>query len=134
MSVPTLNNTKSLTKYIREVNAHLLTLNQDKYNLLLDFINEWLKLDGRFKFSSLLEFKNMAESYLLADPIHNRKILRKYNQSIIDKLHINLTDKSDSNLRSKYILFFLTRSLVRIDYSLTRRFYGNEYHYTIRRK
>lgn len=135
--IPKYDGKESITKYMRRVETFKLKLVEDKYNLLLDFINEFLGLIDNNRLKSLTDFKNMSETRLLKDPRNNRKVLRKYSDDIINRLQVkfNVEDDTDSDeIKDKYILYFLSKSLVSINYSLTYRKYKDEVYYTIKPK
>lgn len=127
----------SITRYLRKVEKYRVKLQEEKYNLLLDFINEWLNYPQKLRLKSFTEFKNLKESYLLKDLKYNRKILRKYSDDIIKKLSVtfNVDDQTDSDeIKDRYILYFLQRALSSLDYSLSVKDIDGENYYTIKFK
>lgn len=135
LEFPQYDGTESLTKYLRRLEDFKLLIKQEKYNLILEFINAWLKLREESKFRSLTEFKDISERTLLLDLKHNRKILRQYSDHMIKKLNIqfNVNEETDSDeISDKYIITFLTRALSTIDYTLTHRITKINTFYTIR--
>jgi hypothetical protein len=136
MNVPQYNG-GSVTKYFKSVEQYELNLLKDKYNIILDFINEWLNYPEKFKLKSLIGFKNIKEGILLKDLKHNRDILRKFSSNIIKKLEItfNIDDDTDSDeIKDRYILYFIQRCLASIKFSLTVRKVDDINYYTIKNK
>ena len=138
ISVPKYDGTMSITKYLKLVDAFTIELKKERYNLLLAFVNDWLKLDDDdVKLTSLSDFKNMEESVILKDKKHNNAVLRKYRDQIVEKLNPNfdIDDETDSDdIKDKYIIYFMSKSLVSIDFSMVSRTYGKKVVYTIRMK
>ena len=136
MSIPQYNG-GSVTKYFKSVEEYELNLKKDKYNIILNFINEWLNYPPKFQLKSLTGFKNIKESILLKDLKHNRDILRKYSKNIIKKLKItfNIDDDTDSDeIKDRYILYFTQRCLASIKFSLIVRKVDDINYYTIKNK
>jgi hypothetical protein len=123
---------ESLTKYLRRVELFKLQLQENKYKLLLEFINKWLNT----KYKSLTEFANISEEALLSDTKHNRDILRQYSEKIIKELNIkpnNVDEETDSEeIKDKHIIYFLSHALSAIDYKLSNKSFKNVTYYTIR--
>ena len=112
---PKFNESMTYCQYQRLVDKHKLKVNEQKYNLILNIINDWLDLKDS-KFTQLTSFKNMDEENLLQ---HNgNDILIKYQEKIkiILELDIKLNSKN-----KKYILFVLMKALNKIDYRLTSK-------------
>lgn len=135
IQVPKYDGKESLTKYLRRVDAFKLKLQEDKYRLLLNFINDWLKLSKEFKLKSLGDFINMEESILLKDPSHNRDILRKYSDTIIKKLNVKFDVDEDTlsdDIDDKYIITFLSKALTSIDFTMNKKNISNKTYYSIK--
>lgn len=134
MDVPQFKSGESVTSYLRRVEQFKLKVIQDKYNLLLEFVNEWLKNEE--KFSSLIEFVKMPESKLLHDLKHNRDILRKYSDEIINKLNpkFDIDDETASDeIDDSYIIHFFSRACAAIDYKLVRYTIRSKTFYSVKR-
>lgn len=120
MSVPKINDGEEITSYLKRLEEYKLSLIQEKYSVLLDFVNFWL--DKSFK--SLSEFKNIPETTLLKDLKHNRKTLRTFSKKLtkIFSKTFSVDDDTDSDdITDKYIIYVLTKLLVSINYSLTSK-------------
>lgn len=117
MSVPKINDDEDITSYLKRLEEYKLSLIQEKYTVLLEFINFWL---GK-SFKSLSEFKNISETVLLKDLKHNRKTLRTFSKKLnkIFNKTFSVEDDTDSDdITDKYIIYVLTKLLVSINYSL----------------
>ena len=135
--VPKYDGTESITKYMRRVEEFKIKLVEDRYKLLLDFVNDWLQLMDNSRLKSLTHLKNMSETDLLKNPTNNRKVLRKYSNEIIKKLDIkfNVEDDTDSDeIKDKYIIYFLSRALASINYTLGFKKSKDDIYYTVRTK
>lgn len=90
------------------------------YKVVLDFVNDWLGLEGKFKYRSLSKFKH-TEKELYEDPHHNRETLRNH-AAIITKelgLKLSLDDETESDdINDYYIIFVLKKCLGKIGYRL----------------
>lgn len=120
MSVPKINDGEDITSYLKRLEEYKLSLIQDKYIVLLEFINSWL---GK-SFKSLSEFKNISETILLKDLKHNRKTLRTFSKKLnkIFNKSFSVEDDTDSDeITDKYIIYVLTKLLVTINYTLVSK-------------
>ena len=119
MEVPLYDGKESINKYMRRVEKYRDYMMKDKYNLILEFINEWLDVE----FNSLTQFKSINENKLLKDKKHNRDLIRKYCQ---------LDEETDSEeINDKYIIYLLMKMLNYIDYGLTKKELKTNILYTI---
>jgi len=133
--VPKYDGTESMTKYLRRVDCFKLKFQEDKYKLLLEFVNEWLKLSKTFRLKSLSDFVNVEENVLLADKKHNRVILRKYSENIIKKLNVEFDVEEETgsdDIEDTYIIQFVGKALSSIDFSLNKRPVGKKTYYSIK--
>lgn len=124
---------KSDAKFMRDVENFRKKLINEKYAMILEFINEWLKLN-EVKLTSLTQFKNMKETDILSDGHHNRVVLRKYVELFEKKFNISLSIDSNTDsdeINDNYILYVLTRVLRSIGYSLNKYPKNNNIFYTI---
>jgi hypothetical protein len=136
MEVPQYNAKESLTKYIEKVEKYKTMIYKDKYNIILNFINEWLKLFDEKKFKSITDFKNLYEVDLLYDNRNNKKVIKKY-VDIFEKqfmINLNITDDTDSDeIKEKYIIYILSKVVNNIDYILIKKEYNGKIYYTIKK-
>lgn len=136
IEIPIYDGKESVNKYIKRVERFKNKILEDKYNIILEFVNSWLKTE----YTSLSDFKNIHECVLLKNSKHNRLIVRKYCDIFKNKfemdLSINLETDSDE-INDKYIIYLLIKMLNVIGYSLTKRSlqlnYGNKIAYTIKK-
>lgn len=108
MKIPKFNNNESFAKYVNRVEKYKLNLIKAKYQLIIDFINDWLNYEDKCKIKSLTEFKNILRSDLLSDNIHNQKVICEYNKQIGKVFNINYKNPD--------IIFLVTRMLSIINY------------------
>ena len=137
MDIPQYDGKSSITLYLQKVEAYKITLQKDRYTLILKFINEWLKLTDKYKYKSLLEFKNIDEMILIADEKHNAHIIKKYIKDLEKAFNVNftVTDETDTDeIKEKYIIFVVTKALSTIDYTLSYKTSKGETCYTIKMK
>ncbi|CAH6421321.1 Hypothetical protein KVN_LOCUS224 [uncultured virus] len=135
--IPKFNEKESITKYLKKTEQFALKLNEEKYKLLLEFVNQLLKLSNDDKIKSLYEFKNIPEEIILKDKKNNRSILRKYSNNIIEKLKVkfDIDDETNSEeIGDKYIIYFLSRALLSIDYCLITYQLSGKIMYSIKAK
>jgi hypothetical protein len=135
--IPKYNGNESLTKYMRRLEDYKIMVNQERYNIILDFVNSWLKLEDINKYTSLMEFKDITERRLLIDLKHNRKLLRDHSDRIINELGITISvdeETASDEITDKYIITFLTKALASIDYTLTHKSTARNVFYTIKSK
>ena len=121
--IPNYEHNMSIYDYNQQIEQFKLAFFNDKYNLILKFINVWLDSDETYKLKTLREFKNISKSYLLRNLEHNKEILRKYSKEIKEKLNlkcnINYTDNDKIKIKDGYILYFISRALNKIDYKFS---------------
>ena len=118
--------TERLIDYMKRVDRYNnVVLKNRKYNMILNFIHKWLNYDDKKNLpKSLKGFKNISEYTLLDDPKYNRKILRKYGPKLSKELDIkfNIDDETASEeIKETYILYFVSKILNSIGYTLVRR-------------
>jgi len=138
ITIPKYDGTMSITKYLKLVDQFTIEIKKERYNLLLAFVNDWLKLEeDDVKLISLSDFKNMEESVILKDKKHNMEILRRYKDEIVQKLNPNfdIDEETDSDdIKDKYIIYFMSKSLTAIDFAMVSKTYGKRVLYTIKMK
>lgn len=133
MEVPIILENEPLPVYLNRLAEYKQSLMQNKYTLLLEFINMWLVKE----YKSLTDFKNILESELLKDEKHNRKVLRLYSKKLTQTFVVKFSveDDTDSDdITDKYIIYVLTRLLCAIGYTLVSKKLNDKCYYTIRQK
>jgi len=124
MNPPKYNiKTQTLNEYLREVDAYKLYLIKDKYNIILNFLNELMDK----KINSLTDFKNVDEEILLKNKQRNNDALIKYTNSFKDKFNVKINDYDN-------IINILSRLLPKIQYTLLKISTDNKIIYTIKYK
>jgi hypothetical protein len=135
VNVPIYDGKESLTKFLRKVEAYNIYMKQEKYQKILNFLNEWMK-PYNLNMSSLTEFKNISAERILSDNKHNKRILKKYSKKLIDELNLVIdcpNDETDTDeIGENEIIVFVRCILKSIDYSINSKLNGNELFYTIR--
>ena len=103
--------------------------NQDKYNIVLQIINDLFDL--KKKYTSLLQFKNIPEHLILTNIDHKIDIIHKYDKIVVDKLNSGkLTTKTKNS--EYFVIFFIRRILSAIDYKLIGRTINDTKYYSIK--
>lgn len=101
-------------------------INQDKYNIILSFLNELLQLQNN-KFIRITQFKNINQKYLLATE-ENLELINNY----IDKFNQNGFKLNKKNKNPSYIIKNVCN---KIHYSFSKKQnYLGDYIYTIVKK
>jgi len=122
---------ETINQYLRRVEKYKTLILKEKYDVILNFVNEWLKAE----YNSLSEFTNMKEYILLKNKKHNRTIMKKYCQIFKDKFNIDLqiNQETDSDeIKDTDILNILINMLNIIDYALVKKDFNNNIIYSIR--
>lgn len=133
IDIPKYDGRESINQYIRKVEKYKIEVLKEKYDEVLNFINEWT--NG--KYCALSEFKNIQETILLKDDKHNRKMVRKYSDIFKDKFDIDLSfdiDTDSDEINDKYIIYLLMKIVGLIDYTLTKKEFNKKTLYTIKKK
>lgn len=133
LEVPIYDKREPLTKYMKRVERYTMKLQEDKYNLILEFTNAWINTI----YTSLSEFKNIPETILLKDDKHNRAIVRKYSDLFKEKFEVDLSvgmETDSDEINDKYIIYLLIKMLNLLDYTLIKREIGKKTLYSIRKK
>lgn len=132
MEVPVYNAGESINKYIQRVEKYKAYIIRDKYNVILEFVNEWLNTT----YSSLAQFKNINETALLKNDKHNRAVVRKYSDIFEKKFNTELSvddETCSEEINDRYIIYLLMKMLHLIEYSLNKKEFNKKTYYTIRK-
>lgn len=130
---PVYSSKETVNQYMRRVQQYTIKLQEGKYNIILNFINAWLNQ----KYESLVEFKNIPESTLLADNKKNRDIVRQYSKQLQETFNTDLTvdmGTDSDEINDKYIIYLTMKLLSLMNYTLMRREINNKILYTVRKK
>jgi len=120
MDPPVYNDDETISEYVARVDEYMLQFKKLKYQIILDFINNWLKPINK-NLVSLTDFKNISEEQLLKDKKYNRKILRENVEELKRLLHIKsfIDDETDSDdIADQCIIKFIGTLLNVIEYSI----------------
>jgi len=140
IEIPVYDGRESILNYTRRLKQFRSKLNEKKYELLINFINDWLNYKKGTGLNYLAEFKNFSEKKLLSDKKHNDKILKKYCPKIKKAFDIKLSfEINDEKYDEKYIFYVLTRALSVINFRLVHKIIydkktGKDTLYTIKKK
>lgn len=118
---------ETINQYLRRVEKYKAIILKDKYNVVLNFVNDWL----RAEYESLSEFTNIKESILLKNIKHNSNVVQKYTQIFKNKFEIDLTIDYNND-ETREILDLLIKMLSIIDYTLIKREFKDNIVYSIR--
>ena len=111
MEFPVYDGTEHHSEYIEKLELYLKNKNNEKYEIIFNFIKEWLK-DTKIELKSLNNFKNINKNLLPSNETSN-EILNKYSEDIITKLDIK-----NKSINTKNIYDFLNNILSSINYKL----------------
>jgi hypothetical protein len=120
---------ESMTHYLRRVEEFKAKLVNERYDKLVQFVNEWLKLEGKSKLTSLTEFRWITEDSLLEDEENNSKLLYEYNNLFTNDFNLTINKKNTSK---EYIIDVFRRAINSLGYSLRHRKKGKIMYYTVR--
>lgn len=132
IEAPIYDGNETINQYIKRVERFKNKIVEEKYNVILEFVNSWLDK----KYTSLSDFKNIYEEILLKNSKHNREIVRKYCDIFQNKFEVDLSiglETDSDEINDRYIIYLLMKMLGIIGYSLTKRNYGNKIAYTIKK-
>ncbi len=120
---------ESITQYMRRVEKFKESLVNDRYNKLVEFVNKWLKLDGKKKITSLTEFRWITEDSLLDNEENNAELLNDYHDLFVNDFNLKINEK---NKKNEYIIDVFRRAINSLGYSLHHKQKGQIIYYTVR--
>jgi len=133
LQVPVFDGKESVNKYAKRVERYTNKMVEDKYDVILEFINAWVGFD----YTSLSDFKNVQELLLLKNPKNNRTLVRKYSDIFQNKFEVDLSvglETDSDEINDRYIIYLLIKMLSIIGYTLAKRESYNKISYTIKKK
>lgn len=92
---------ESIEEYIRRVEEYKVKIITEKYDVVLNFLNELLKLGSVHKFKSLREFKRIKEEDICKNSSHNLEVIQKYSKKFKKKLGLTFKLKKNKRKKSK---------------------------------
>lgn len=154
-SVFKFNDDETVTEYIRRVNQFKIKMSNEKYNLVLKFINELIGLhkDKEYKLRSLTDFRRIKEDDLLKNYVHNIKTINKYIKNFDKVIGIKILpvkiqadpedkDEADRSILSeesqpdpedsRYVINVIRRLLAPIQYKLISKRFSSGKYYSIK--
>jgi len=127
MDPPIYDDNESVNDYERRVSKYVIQLKKEKYDTVLDFINNLLKLSKDIKYTSVTDFKGIFENVITKDREYNIKTILEYIPKFKELMGLKIELKKDKNDDNKYILkpgyeiYIITKIVNNIGYSLKRR-------------
>lgn len=131
---PEYDGKESFSQYMRKFNEYMVSLEKDKYDIILEFINEWIS-PLKLKFKKLTDFKNMEVDKLIKDEKHCHKLLRKYTKIFSEKFKVNTSideETESDDIKTHYIIYFATKILKLINFSLVSKVIKDSTYYYIK--
>lgn|ERR1700679_1939512 len=131
---PKYRSNESINSYINKAETYLMKLQETKYDIVLNFINEWLNVNLK----SLTDLKFIGEHKLLKDREHNILIIKKYvplfNDMFAIELNIN-DDTEDEQIGDEYIIDLLKYmvKLLELQYKVVAINKNGKIYYTIKK-
>lgn len=111
---PVWEKNDNMVKYFKKIEKIKTAMVADKYTIVLTFINKLLKLKGKSKYKSLLEFKKVKESSIKQRFIKMDKTKLKVELGI--KSFYKNTDVDD------YVIHCLRVIMYQVGYKVIRKF------------
>jgi hypothetical protein len=127
MNIPIYKDGDSIVEYMKKVEKFTFQMNQHKYDVVLDFINEFFEK----KYTSVLQFKYISENTLDKQTNKNKHIAEKYIPLFKDKLNVNIGDLDKLN-EPTHIVFILNKITNAINYKLMHNTKNKLSFYSIR--
>ncbi len=121
--------TETITQYLRRANEFRAQLESEKYDVILNFLNEFLGLSDKFKLKSITDFKKIKHNDLIKDPSKNKKLVKKYLDDFKDKLNLEWTEKQINKMKDEYFIHIIRSILNKINYKLKKRTYDSGVYY-----
>jgi hypothetical protein len=113
---------ENMTSFMRKANNFKADVQDDIYVTILQFINEIMDLDGKFKYESLRDFKRIKHVDIVTNIDINKKILIKYIDQF-DKIGYELSKKDINKMDEDFIIHVIGQLLSKINYHLHSKKY-----------
>lgn len=123
---------ETITQYLRRAKEFQAKINEKDYDLILDFLNELLGLTGKFKITSLRDFKRIKHNDLIINPDKNKELLKKYSDEFNDIMEYDISNEVIEKMKDEYIIHIIRVLLKKINYRLQRRKFSSGYYYYIK--
>lgn len=104
---------ESINQYMERFRQFQLQILEEKYNIILDFVKDWLSMYD-IEIKCLTDFKKISTDKINNKKL-NKKILKKYKSNICKTLNI---EEDEGDIEEENIIDFLKRALNKINYSL----------------
>lgn len=90
-------NGETVSEYLKKLEEYQLKEATEKYELVLEFVNDLLDLKDKEKLKSLRDFKKLLEEDICKNKTHNFKIIKNYIKSFKSKLDLTIKLKKKKN-------------------------------------
>ena len=131
-SVLKYNPNETMTQYLRRARDFKIQIEKNDYDTILNFLNEILDLDGKYKLTSLMDFKRIKHNDLLLDPAKNKDILVKYSDDFKDHLDYEISSSTIDKMKDEYIIHVIRCLLKKINYNLRKRKFDSGFYYYVK--
>jgi hypothetical protein len=126
--VPKYDGKESISIYEKKVAAYTTKLMENKYNVILKFINELMSKNDENMYKSLIQFKKVSRTKLSKNLKKSKEVIKKYIQFFKNDLRLDFDDSfNDVN----YIVYCLTKILKAIGYKFVKYQDNKDTYYTI---
>jgi hypothetical protein len=123
---------ESTNNNINNLESFIVSLNNKKYIIILNFINSLLKFEDHSKLKSLTQFKNITINNILSyGESHILNIINNYTIQLIEIIPTFKFKYNSSKDLHKQLLCFIRKLLKYINYKLTSKKTNNNIFYTI---
>lgn len=134
---PIFDGKESLTHFIRRVKDFELQVLKEKYDLILEFVNELMNKEK--KYISLTEFINEPDHIITSNVRHNKKVINIYKDKLAKVLNINVLEltcitSEEDTIESSFTIIFLKKIINSINFSLVSRIVDDKIYYSIKNK
>jgi len=126
------NPNETITQYLRRAREFKIQLEENDYNTILNFLNDILDLTGKFKLTSLMDFKKIKHNDLLLDPDRNKEILKKYSDDFMNNLDYEISNDTIDKMKDDNIIHVIRCLLKKINYKLRMKQYTSGRYYYVK--
>lgn len=117
---------ESVTQYLKRAEEFKMKIIKDKYDDVINFLNDFLNLKGDSRYRSLTDFKNISEKKFFKDKKHTIEIITKYENVLKKQFRLDTAidvkmDKLDQEEINKKIMYIFTKILSSLNFKFRRR-------------